>query len=117
MWLDTLFRKTPELPADLDAAVHTYFLQSLPSKKTPICDLRFVVFDTETTGLEEKKGDRLLSIGAVGMKGCRVDLNDTFYAVVNPDNHCAPATTVKVHFITPSETIAAPSIADVLRNF
>lgn len=117
MWFETLFRKTPVLPTDLDETVKAYFLQQLPNKKTPICDLRFVVFDTETTGLEEKKGDRLLSIGAVGMKGCRVDLNDTFYAVVNPDNHFAPAETVKVHFITPSETIAAPSIEEVLPKF
>lgn len=117
MWLDTLLRKTPALPANLPDSVRTYFLQPLPNKKTPICDLRFVVFDAETTGLEEKKGDRLLSIGAVGMKGCRVDLNDTFYAVLNPDNHCAPAETVKIHFITPSETIAAPSIEEVLPKF
>ena len=117
MWLETLFRKTPALPAQLPDNVKRYFLQQLPHKHTPISDLRFVVFDTETTGLEEKKGDRLLSIGAIGMKGYRVDLNDTFYAVVNPDNHCAPAETVKVHFITPSETIAAPSVEEVLPKF
>ncbi len=117
MWLETLFRKTPALPAQLPDNVKRYFLQQLPHKHTPISDLRFVVFDTETTGLEEKKGDRLLSIGAIGMKGYRVDLNDTFYAVINPDNHCAPAETVKVHFITPSETIAAPSVEEVLPKF
>lgn len=117
MWLDALFRKKPASPADLPDAVKTYFLQRPPRKSAPIAELRFVVFDTETTGLERRKGDRLLSIGAVGMKGGRIDLNDTFYAVVNPDNQCAPAETVKVHFITPSETIAAPSVAEVLPKF
>lgn len=117
MWLDALFRKKSNPPADLPEEVKAYFQRQSPPKKTPIGDLRFVVFDTETTGLESQKGDRLLSIGAVGLKGGRVDLNDTFYAVVNPDNQCAPAETVKVHLITPSETIAAPSIAEVLPKF
>lgn len=44
---------------------------------TSIETTRFVVFDTETTGLDIKK-DRLLSIGAVGVKKNTIAISDSF---------------------------------------
>jgi len=44
-------------------------------------DVRFVVFDSETTGLDLSK-NRLLSIAGVGMTGLEVQLDDTFEAIV-----------------------------------
>ncbi len=41
------------------------------SAKTPITDVRYVVVDTELTGLDEKK-DSIISIGAVRMTGGRI---------------------------------------------
>ncbi len=47
----------------------------------PIGDARFVVFDTETSGLDFSK-NRLLSIAGVAMTGFELNLDDTFDAIV-----------------------------------
>ena len=52
-----------------------------PPKDKPLTDLRFVVFDTETTGLDLSK-NRLLSIAGVGMHGSEIQLDDTFDSMV-----------------------------------
>jgi len=44
----------------------------------------FAIIDTETTGLDVTR-DRLLSIGAVGVTGARIDPADSFYAVLQQD--------------------------------
>ena len=65
-----------------------------PVKSTPLADVRFVVFDTETTGLDLSK-NRLLSIAGVGMNGLDVNLDDTFDAMVRqPDVGGADAAVV-----------------------
>jgi DNA polymerase-3 subunit epsilon len=62
-------------------------LRDYMSKRTwvprgkPLSEVRFVVFDTETTGLDLSK-NRLLSIAGVGMTGLEVQLDDTFGAMV-----------------------------------
>jgi len=50
-------------------------------RATMIGDARFVVFDTETSGLDFSK-NRLLSIAGVAMTGFEVNLDDTFDAMV-----------------------------------
>ena len=54
------------------------------SLKTSIAETDFVVFDTETTGLNAGKGDRILSLSGVRIKQGRIDLSDTFHELVNP---------------------------------
>ncbi len=49
--------------------------------KTPIETIRFVAFDTETTGLNPKK-DRILSFGAVSLIGNRIEINDSLESYV-----------------------------------
>jgi DNA polymerase-3 subunit epsilon len=50
-------------------------------KRTPLGEVRFVVFDTETSGLDLSK-NRLLSIAAVAMNGLDLELDDTFDVMV-----------------------------------
>jgi DNA polymerase-3 subunit epsilon len=76
---------------------------------TLINDGRYVVIDTELTGLDEKK-DSIVSIGAVRMTGGRIDLGDTFYRLVSPR-------TEMIHEITPSEVLEKPRIDAVLDEF
>ena len=46
--------------------------------------MREIVFDTETTGLDPKKGDRLVEVGCIEMIN-RVATGRTFHAYYNPD--------------------------------
>ncbi|MEH7274577.1 exonuclease domain-containing protein [Neobacillus vireti] len=50
---------------------------------TPLQDLEVVVFDLETTGFYPEKGDRVISIGAIKMKGCQIVKTETFYSLVH----------------------------------
>ena len=81
----------------------------------PIADIRFVVVDTELTGLDEKK-DSIVSIGAVRMTGGRIELGDTFYRLVNPGTELK-ADSVVIHEITPSDVATQPRIDQVLADF
>ncbi|MEM6857123.1 MAG: DNA polymerase III subunit epsilon [Pseudomonadota bacterium] len=47
-------------------------------------EMREIVFDTETTGLDPKTGDRMVEIGCVEMIG-RVATGATFHAYYNPE--------------------------------
>ncbi len=106
-WLNKLRSKSPSRHSPPESVMR-YFQQSSPPKQTPIEQLRFVALDAETTGLKSKSGDRILSIGAVGIKHLRVDLSDRFFAVLNPERASLPET-VKVHLITPEESRRAPA--------
>ncbi len=115
-WIKQLFSQEPANSTKLPAEVVKYFSGELPSKKSSIESLRFVVIDTETTGLNPAKGDRVLSIGAVVIKDLRVDLSQTFFERIYSET-ASPPETIAVHLITPEESLHAPKIADVLPTF
>ena len=46
--------------------------------------MREIVFDTETTGLDPRTGDRLVEIGCIELVN-RVSTGQTFHAYFNPD--------------------------------
>jgi DNA polymerase-3 subunit epsilon len=75
----------------------------------------YVVLDTELTGLNPKK-DSIVSIGAVRMKGGRIDLGNIFYRLINPSSVMRHKSIV-IHGITPSEVAEKPLIAGVLSEF
>ncbi len=49
--------------------------------KKPLAEINFVVFDTETTGLDIRR-DRILSIGAVRMNNYRIEVNDSLELLI-----------------------------------
>jgi DNA polymerase-3 subunit epsilon len=55
--------------------------------RQPILKTDFVVFDTETTGLHAKKGDRIVSISALRLSHGRIDLSDTCHELINPNRN------------------------------
>jgi DNA polymerase-3 subunit epsilon len=57
--------------------------------------MREIVFDTETTGLDPKTGDRMVEIGCVEMIG-RVPTGETFHAYYNPERDM-PSAAEAVH--------------------
>jgi len=57
------------------------YFETKPNKKTPIEDLTFVIFDTETTGLNPKT-DKILSFGAVLLEGKEMNLSKSLESYV-----------------------------------
>lgn len=74
------FKKEPENHPDFWKEYLSHFENKL-DKKRSLRDFRYVVFDTETTGLDLKK-DRICQIGAVGMIDNTIQLKDYFNTLV-----------------------------------
>ncbi|WP_017663782.1 DNA polymerase III subunit epsilon [Porphyrobacter sp. AAP82] len=72
--------------------------------------MREVIFDTETTGLDPKTGDRMVEIGCVEMVG-RVETGRTFHAYFNPDRDM-PAEAERVHGLSAAFLSAKPRFAE-----
>lgn len=70
------------------------YLDTFKHKSKDVESVRFVVFDTETTGLDVIS-DRILSIGAVGVTKFQIHVADTFECYLNQDTFNTE--TVKIH--------------------
>ncbi|MCF8043503.1 MAG: 3'-5' exonuclease [Desulfarculaceae bacterium] len=81
----------------------------------PLSACRFVVLDTETTGMDPET-DRVVSVGAVRVVQGRVRLGEAFSELVNPGRDI-PAMAVKVHGITPDKIASARHGAEVFEDF
>ncbi len=72
--------------------------------------MREVIFDTETTGLDPKTGDRMVEIGCVEMVG-RVETGRTFHAYFNPERDM-PIEAERVHGLSAAFLAAKPRFAE-----
>ena len=77
--------------------------------------LRYVVFDTEFTSLEQRT-NRLLSIGAVAMQGPSIRVGEQFYRETNPGVD-VPGASVIVHKLRPDDIAQAEAPQRVLEDF
>jgi len=80
---------------------------------TPSEHVRFVVLDSETTGLDPRK-DRLITIGAVSVIAGEILLDDVFDALVQVEYNSASVT---VHGITREDTLAGLTEQEALTAF
>ncbi|MGN2391151.1 exonuclease domain-containing protein [Pelomicrobium sp. G1] len=96
-----LFRQQPSSPA-LD--------------ERRLTELKYTVFDTETTGLEPSAGDEIISIGAVRIVNGRLLLHEVFDQLVDPRRPMSPES-IKVTGIDPSMLRGQPPIEAVLPAF
>ncbi len=71
--------------------------------------MREIIFDTETTGLDPKSGDRLVEIGCIEMVN-RVVTGHTFHAYFNPQRSM-PAAAQAVHGLSDSFLADKPLFA------
>jgi DNA polymerase-3 subunit epsilon len=72
--------------------------------------MREIVFDTETTGLDPKTGDRMVEIGCVEMVN-RVETGATYHAYYNPERDM-PAGAEAVHGLSASFLSDKPLFKD-----
>lgn len=86
---------------------------ALPKMSTPVSNLTFVVFDTETTGLSPEK-DRIVEIGAVKIRNGKIVEERDW--LINPGQPI-PARATKVHGITTEMVKDKPSFAEVYPEF
>ncbi|MGO3058510.1 exonuclease domain-containing protein [Halomonas sp. AOP43-A1-21] len=82
----------------------------------PLRSLELVIFDTETTGLELRRGDTVISLGACRIVNGRLLASDVFDHYVNPQRPI-PAASTAIHGITDNDVIDAPSLIPVLAHF
>ncbi len=80
--------------------------------RTPVVRTRFVVIDTETTGLQAYAGDEMVSISLIELQGLEPTGRE-FNTFINPQRPIPPASTA-IHQITDADVADAPVIADVL---
>lgn len=73
--------------------------------------MREVIFDTETTGLDPKAGDRMVEIGCIEMIG-RVETGRTFHAYFNPDRDMPPEAE-RVHGLSAAFLATKPRFAEM----
>ena len=72
---------------------------------------REIIFDTETTGLDPKTGDRMVEIGCIEMVG-RVETGRTFHAYFNPDRDMPPEAE-RVHGLSAAFLATKPRFAEL----
>jgi len=83
---------------------------------TPLADLAFTVFDTETTGLNPSQGDEIIQIGATRIVAGKLRRQECFEQLVDP-RRSVPEAGVVIHGIRPEQLLGQPTIGAVLPAF
>lgn len=79
-------------------------------------DLSFVVFDTETTGLDPSNGDEIISIAAVRIHKGKIIEDEVFDELVNPQRSI-PLVSLEIHEIYPDMLKGKLTIDKILPKF
>jgi len=77
--------------------------------------MREIVFDTETTGLDPSRGDRMVELGCIEIVN-RVPTGRTFHAYFNPDREM-PAEAEAVHGLSDAFLADKPRFAESVEQF
>ena len=83
---------------------------------TPLAELTYTVFDTETTGLHPSGGDEIISIGAVRIVNNRLLRAESYEQLVDPKRPINPVAQT-IHGISNEMLRGKPTIDEVLPQF
>jgi len=84
-----------------------------PNPEAALADIRFVVLDSETTGLDPRK-DRLITIGAVAVRQGEIRLDDSFEALLKVAYNTGSVT---IHGVTRDESAGGFEEPEALEQF
>lgn len=82
----------------------------------PLSKLTYVVFDTETTGLNPSQGDEIIQIGAIRIVNGHILYHEVIDQLVDP-RRIVPPESVAIHGIQPELLKGQPTIDKVLPHF
>ena len=77
--------------------------------------MREIVFDTETTGLDPRNGDRVVEIGAIELIN-HIPSGQVFHQYIDPERSM-PAEAFKVHGLSEEFLTGKPKFADIADQF
>lgn len=92
---------------------HLQYFQNTWTDATPVEQVRFVVLDSETTGLDPRK-DRLITIGAVSVINGEILLDDAYEALLKVQYNTSAVT---VHGITRDDSLSGLDEPEALEQF
>ncbi|CAM3915884.1 exonuclease domain-containing protein [Vreelandella rituensis] len=100
---------------------HDFGIADLPHPDEALANrslrsLEVVAFDTETTGLELRRGDSVISLGACRVVNARLLASEVFDQKVDPKRPIPPASTA-IHGLTDADVAGAPPLDIVLARF
>jgi DNA polymerase-3 subunit epsilon len=84
--------------------------------KQPLRKLTYVVFDTETTGLNPAQGDEIIQIGAVRVVNGRILQDEAIDQLIDPKRP-VPEESAAIHGITSEMVAGQPTIEQVMPLF
>ncbi len=111
----------PTAPRQSRPEFHDFSIADLPAPSTalgecPLRQLELVVFDTETTGLDLRGADAVISIAGCRILNGRLLARDVFDQRVFPERAIPPDST-RIHGLTDTDVANAPPIPVVLPRF
>lgn len=114
-WLNRWFGSKPELSATQQQRFDAWQALPTPSLDKPFSEMRCVVVDVETTGLNLMQ-DRLISIGAVAVVNGKIALGDSFYIVLQ-QLAASDKGNILIHGIGHAEQLQGEPPVDALLSF